>query len=200
MKKQKKPIFKKWWFWVVVVLVIGMIGAAAGGDTKDSSAGSLPSTDVSTAPDPTPTPDQPSEKPGTDPTSEISDEPESGNSQNIDSSMSLDTLCVLIESVLADNYSGCEVTHDDKSVTVNVWIDGLAAELTLAQMSESSDYEESWNTAKENTASLAGSICDLIDISGREDVYLIFNVLNDLNRENALLSILENTVIYDAMA
>lgn len=181
-----------------LALILSLFACGDSG-TKDSSADSSPSAAISTAPDPTPTPDQPSEDPSTDPTTNISEAPESSASQNGNSSVSLDTLCVLIKSVLADSYSGCEVTHNDESVIVNVWIDGLAAELTLAQLSETDSYKESWNTAKENTASLAGSICDLIDTSGRDDVYLIFNVLNDLNHENVLLTILESTVMYDAI-
>lgn len=37
IKKNKKPIFKKWWFWlIIIILVIGIIGAA--GDSSDTSS------------------------------------------------------------------------------------------------------------------------------------------------------------------
>lgn len=135
-----------------------------------------------------------------EPTVEITDTSGVGNTQDDDPSMSLDALCVAIESVLDKNYSGIDVTQDGESITVNLWVDGLCMELTLAEQSGNDNYKETWETAKANTVSLAKSICDLVDTSGYTDVFVTLNVLNDLNHDNVLLSIFEGIVIFDVMA
>lgn len=134
-----------------------------------------------------------------DPTVKITDTSGAGDTQDDDPSISLDALCVTIKSVLDENYSGIDVTHDGESITVNLWVDGLCMELTLAQQSGNSSYKETWETAKTNTVSLAKSICDLVDTSGYTDVYVTLNILNDLNHDNVLLSIFEGIVIFDVM-
>lgn len=37
MKKEKKPIYKKWWFWVIVVLVIAAIGAGSSSENNNAN-------------------------------------------------------------------------------------------------------------------------------------------------------------------
>lgn len=119
----------------------------------------------------------------------------SDDASSDDQMMSLETLCSTIKTVLGKNYSGCTVTHDDSTITVSVWIDGLA--LSLA--SGDQDTKDSWETAKDSLSELSESIDELVDTAGYNDVNVLFNVLNDLNHENALLSMLNGVVIYDVL-
>ena len=54
--------------------------------------------------------------------------------------------------------------------------------------------------AKNATVVMAQSLRELMDDAGLSDSALIVNVLNDLNQEKALLSILNTTIIYDVLA
>lgn len=132
------------------------------------------------------------------PSAEITDAPEASDAQS--AAISLDDLCATIKSILDDGgYSGVDVTHEGETITVNVWLDGLCMELTLAQESGNDSYQETWDTIKDNFVDLSESIGNLVDTIGHTDVYVTVNILNDLNRDNVLLSVFEGIVIFDVM-
>lgn len=133
-----------------------------------------------------------------EPSAEITDAPEASDAQS--DTLSLDALCATIESILdGDGYSGVDVTHEEAAITVNVWLDGLCMELTLAQQSGNDSYQETWDTVKANFVSLSESISELVETVGYTDVYVTINILNDLNHGNVLLSVFEGIVIFDVM-
>lgn len=175
-----------------VLFVIGIVT-----DSKeDKPSDEMKTPDVSDA---APAPDaQPEEKDGAG----SPDAEPAGNPDAPSEPASLDVVCALIETTLKENYEehgGYEITHDDASVTVNVWIDGLAAEVIAAQQSESEALKATWETAKENTVAFAKSIREFMDTMGQSGAALTLNVLNDANHDNMLLGILEGVVIYDVM-
>lgn len=173
---------------------------AACGPSNDSQTN--PTTDPTvevTATDPvesTPTPAPQTQ--AVEPSAEITDAPEASDAQS--AIISLDDLCATIESLLDDDgYSGVDVTREEATITINVWLDGLCMELTLAQQSGNDSYQETWDTVKANFVSLSESISELVDTVGYADVYVTINILNDLNHDNVLLSVFEGIVIFDVM-
>lgn len=122
--------------------------------------------------------------------------PQTNTPQN-DDVVEIDTLCGLIEITIKDNFEHYTITHDDSIITLNVWIDGLAMEsgVTKATGGDTS----SWETVKNSMQGLAGSIRGLMDTCGRQDVLLSFNLLNDLNTDNILLSYANSVLFYDFM-
>ncbi len=128
---------------------------------------------------------------------------ESGVVQNTaapgENSWPLDSLCAAIESVLAQNYDHYSIEHDDSSITIGVWHDGIALELAAIQTSGGDENNADWAALKDGLVSVAKSIRGVIDTAGREDVYLVLNLLNDQNTEKTLLSIFDTTVFYDVL-
>lgn len=129
-----------------------------------------------------------------DETDEESSEAASSSQEQV----STESIAALIEVALPKEYTGKEVLYDDTSITINVWIDGVAAAATMIQAGVID--KESWETAKSGMLAMAKSCRELIDTTGRTDVTLTVNVLNDQNLDNTLLSILNTTVFYDALA
>ena len=145
--------------------------------------------------EPTPTPAPQTQ--AVEPSAEITDAPEASDAQ--DAVISLDDLCATIESILDDGGSGVDVTHEEAAISVNVWLNGLCMEMTLAQESGNDSYQETWDSIRANFVSLSESIGELVDTVGHTDVRVTVNILNDLNRDNVLLSVFEGIVIFDVM-
>lgn len=117
-----------------------------------------------------------------------------------DSITSIEEIASIIEMILKENYSGCVVTCDDTGITANIWSDGVAEAVTATQLAGGDFTDENWMLAKNATVVMAQSLRELMDDAGLSDSALIVNVLNDLNQEKALLSILNTTIIYDVLA
>lgn len=115
----------------------------------------------------------------------------------------VETMLAMIESDLIqafgkDNYTiSCD--YDNKIVTLDVWKEGVAAELTLIKLQGGDASDENWMFVKNSFVNVAKSICELIDNCGHEDFTLLLNIRNDANLENGLLSIFNTTIIYDVM-
>ncbi len=116
---------------------------------------------------------------------------------------SIDVMLKMIESVLAQNYGENNYTincdYDYKIISLNVWHDGIAAELTLIKLQGGDATDESWIYLKNSVIYAANSICNLMETCGHGDFTLSFNLLNDINQENVLLSTFNSTIIYDVM-
>lgn len=106
-------------------------------------------------------------------------------------SLSLDALCALIDVTLSGNCSGKEVTHDGSTVTVNLWMDGLAGSLS---------HRESWESDKANAQELAASLQELAVACGQGDAALALHVLDGADHDAALLSFLNGEISYEAQA
>lgn len=117
--------------------------------------------------------------------------------------VSIEDMITLIESVLIqsfgkDNYTiTCD--RDNKIIYLNVWYDGIIAELTAIKLSGGDATDEDWMTVKRSIVNNAKSVCNFINECGYEDFNLSYNVLNDMNHENILLSVVNTTIIYDVM-
>lgn len=117
--------------------------------------------------------------------------------------ISVEDMIALIESVLIqsfgeDNYNiTCD--RDNKIIYLNVWYDGIIAELTAIKLSGGDATDEDWMLMKKSIVNNAKSVCNFMAECGYEDYNLSFNVLNDMNHDNILLSVVNSTIIYDVL-
>lgn len=190
-KKVKKPFYKRWWFWVIVVILV--LGSCGG--ISDSSK------EVPTAAEPAPTtaaepaPTTPAtEKPSIEKKTQEIETTASATSSSED----IDTAIVLIESVLKENFDNYTISHEDRIITINVWEDGIALGAMLASAGNE-EFQSSWAEMVENQKVFCNSVCDFVDTVGLEDVVVVVNILNDGNKDNVLLSVMEGIVIYDSV-
>lgn len=91
-----------------------------------------------------------------------------------------------------------EVTMDEYGYTANVWQSGVAMLATFAQTG-SSEYLNQWNSLVDSTESAAASVKLVIMSAGYSDMIFVINVMNDQNRENTLLTVVDGTTYYDCV-
>lgn len=179
-------------------IMVSLLVACGPSNDNQTNPAADPTVEVTaTAPaEPTPTPVPQAQE--VEPSAEITDAPEASDAQS--AIISLDDLCATIESILADGgYSGVDVTHEEAAISVNVWLNGLCMEMTIAQESGNDSYQETWGSIRANFVSLSESIGELVDTVGHTDVHVTVNILNDLNRDKVLLSVFDGIVIFDVM-
>lgn len=177
-KKPKKPVYKRWWFWALVVcFVLGSFIERT--DTQNDSSPVI-ETQSTTAPAST--------------TVETLSETVPETTGIID----IYTAAALIESFVKDNFENYDISCEENTITVNLWMDGLTTSAILA----SSGNEEalaSWNTVVEGAKSYSTATSETVDSLGLDDVVVVVNILNDQNTEKVLLSILNGVVVYDSV-
>ncbi len=109
-----------------------------------------------------------------------------------------------IKMILDKNFgeSGIDysMAYEGSALAISVKADGVAAEVSNAIAMGYDDTYEPWANMRENMVSLCSSIYDALDSFGVKDGSVVVSVLNDTNTDNVLLSVLNGTVIYDAMA
>lgn len=89
------------------------------------------------------------------------------------------------------------VTYDDTSITVNIWQDGAALDVELAKQTGSQELLQSWEEMKGNFEYMSNSICTLAANSGRDDILIFVNLLNDSNHDLTVLSSMNGVIYYD---
>ncbi|MDE6729163.1 MAG: hypothetical protein K2J71_00095 [Oscillospiraceae bacterium] len=110
--------------------------------------------------------------------------------------LSHDMIAAILQLSLQENMENSTVTYDEdeQAYVVSVWEDGLA--LSIATM-ESASTE--WKNLKTSFVNSANTLWDSVkELDADSDFYL--QILNDQNRENALLIIYNGLVIYDVLA
>lgn len=182
-KKAKKPFYKRWWFWVIVVILV--LGSCGG--MSDSSKDTTPVTE------PVPTVIA-KEKPVVEKKATSTETSAPAASSNAE----IDTAVSLIESILKENFDNYSISHEDSIITINVWDDGIALGALLAA-NGNEEFKASWAEMAENQKFFCESISDFVDTIGLDDVVVVVNVLNDGNKDNVLLSVMEGVIIYDSV-
>ena len=182
-KKAKKPFYKRWWFWVIVAIMI--LGSCGG--MSDSSKDTTPVNE------PVPTVSA-KEKPAVEKKTTKAET----SAPAVSSSEDIDVAVGFIESVLKENFENYSISHEDNIITINVWDDGIALGALLAA-NGNEEFKSSWKDMAENQKHFCETICDFVDTLGLDDVVVIVNVLNDGNKDNVLLSVMEGVVIYDSV-
>lgn len=102
-----------------------------------------------------------------------------------------------------DLLKSTETFSDKEGFEVNLYLkdDTFFFELSQEGLAEAiiaspADGKEWANTMIESTNSIWTNIKDL---TGRDDVNFVLNVLNDQNKENSILYVINDTVIYNAV-
>ena len=118
--------------------------------------------------------------------------------QSIDKSATLDAAVSYIKQLMSESFEGYEVSYDDTGITINIWQDGIAAGATFAD-SVKGEYLQSWNTMVDNFVSMAENTRTYLDTLGLNDIVLSINILNDQNKENILVMIVNDILVFDAV-
>ncbi len=109
-------------------------------------------------------------------------------------------MAAVLESILRESYTGCQVTSENGDITADIWSDGLGDAVAAIREAGGSFADESWMMAKDAVVLMSRSFRGLMDEAGLEESVLTVNVLNDLNREKTLLSVRDSTIVYDTLA
>lgn len=112
--------------------------------------------------------------------------------------LSLDLLAATLSLTLQENFPNSDVTYDNSSITMNVWDDNIAAGALLAQQGNE-ELQQSWNEMRGNLRQMCESTKDTISDAGYPDVTVTLNLLNDMNQDNILLTIVDGVVTYDVV-
>jgi hypothetical protein len=178
-KKPKKKIAIA----LAVCFVLFVVALAT--PTDNSTADPVKAT-VEPTPEPTP---EPTVEPTPEPTPEPTLEP-----------TSVETIKLLLEGFLAQSFDYYSVEGDETGITINVGMDGVAAEVTAYKALGYDESYESWAQMKEDMMVYYNSTYDLIETLGMKDPLLTVSVVNDQNTENTLLMIMYGVYVYDVMA
>lgn len=117
-----------------------------------------------------------------------------------EASASAGEMAAVLESILRESYTGCQVTSENGDITADIWSDGLGDAVDAIREAGGSFADESWMMAKDAVVLMSRSFRGLMDEAGLEESVLTVNVLNDLNREKTLLSVRDSTIVYDTLA
>lgn len=125
--------------------------------------------------------------------------PETSQSEVETHTFSMMDVVSVLESSLKENYDSVSVTYEGTTIDINLSYPGLASVAQSAKSSNDKKQLEAWNSVvaslkKANAAALA-----VAQDAGFSDATVIMNFRNDLNPDNILIMIMNDTVIYDAV-
>lgn len=189
-KKKKHGCLTAFIVVIVILIILGAIGSAGG----DSSASSSSSSSAGEATEPTQTPSP------TQQTESENSEVTSGTDSTSDSSsdVTLDLMAAAFQVTLQNSFDNSDLTYDDTSITMNVWQDNVAAGALLAQQGNE-ELRDQWDDMRKNMRQMCQSSRDALDQAGLDDVSVTLNLVNDMNQDNTLLTIVDGVVVYDAV-
>lgn len=103
-----------------------------------------------------------------------------------------------IDSCMTAGFSKDEYEIDQLGNIINVyvWHDGLALE-TLEAKSGNRSYITAWNNLVESLQEASMKTSSSLTDFGRDDIVLMFNYVNELNKDRILLSVSDGVVFYD---
>lgn len=110
--------------------------------------------------------------------------------------LSLDEISSIIDTSVKDGFEHYTVTHDDSSVTLELWEDNLAFVASQAQLGDEQAIS-SWSGIKDSFVNVCQTIRDSMDQAGQVNAKAVLNILNDTNQDLMLLSIEDGEVVYD---
>lgn len=189
VKHGKKAFYKRWWFKAfIIILVLSAITGNHDGEASEAPE-TAPPVEVIEITEPMAT--------ETEKEAEVTEEKENETQEFINESYDIDDATTLLRIAMMDNFENCEITNDGEVITANVWVDGLALEMGINEINENESYKESWDVMVGNITELSISSQDLVESIGVQNVPVIINVLNDINKNLTLLTVTNGVVIYD---
>lgn len=131
----------------------------------------------------------------------VEENSESSNSLS-DTELTYMAASILIDSNLQQAFSkdNYEVKYDKDSITINIWNDGIVQGIVLlkAGLGEES-WQSSWDSIKQSAISSCSRWTEEIIEAGIDNPTVIYNIVNDQNHDNVLLSVCNGTLIYDVL-
>lgn len=145
--------------------------------------------------------DGPPAEPGPDQIQAPNDTPEiPDDTSEAAAAIPLESLIAMFELVLSDSYSGCDVGPGSSGLVANVWVDGGAEAIAGIQASGDGADDPDWVKVKEGTLAIEKSLRETMNAFGYSDIPLLFNVLNDLDHDKTVLSVLNGEIVFDVLA
>ena len=133
------------------------------------------------------------------PAEDSAESAENADSDENRAALSVDTVRSLIDIQLSDQYAGnYTLDMDDESVTVCVWADGAAKEVNEA-IKGVQRYKDDWIGAKNGIMITCDKVSDILSENGYDDFPVVVNFLNDQNKENTFLTVINGEIFYDIM-
>ena len=113
----------------------------------------------------------------------------------------IDAIMDILSLSLSQNFGEGNYTleYDDTTVTLNLWGDNVSIGAAFAANGDKSS-KELWDTLVESHKDMCNNIMEEIKSCGIENYSVKVNLLNDLNKQEVLLTILNGEVVYDAVS
>ena len=92
-----------------------------------------------------------------------------------------------------DNY---KIEEYGDAIHICVWKEGIAEASVMVRDEPTEEYKAMWNQMKEGIASFSKSAKEVGNSIGYEGVVAV-NVMNDINKDNVLLTFADGVCIYD---
>lgn len=191
---------------IIVIVVLGIIGSATGGNDSEAPSGS--SSNVSSEPQSSSAvssvPSVPADSIPADSAPTDSVPANSANNIEADSSVpesntqiSMDVVIGILKMSLSDAYgANYTIEGDETGITISIWQDNVAMGAAFIAQGNA-ELIESWNEMKSSLQVLCQGVKESVAELGFQDTPILINLLNDLDHEKMLLSILDGEVIYD---
>lgn len=109
----------------------------------------------------------------------------------------LNGVLAVIEETLKNSYdTNYTLNHDDTSITVGVWRDGVANGAVYAQQGDQNCLS-AWRTMVSAIQNMCSTMTGSLNAAGLEGVTVTVNVVNDQNRDNVLLTVTDGNITYN---
>lgn len=166
---------------IVTFVVIMAFGAVFGSINKGNDADAAPTaTPVATEA----------------PTAEPTEAPASSEASSTDE-VSTDSIASLVKLAVKDNFDDVDVSVDGDVITVNIKQNGVAADFYSLTQGDA-NVKDAWDQLVQNQVSLCDQFKKSSSDLGRDDIMFIVQLLNDVNPDNVLVSVMDGTVYYNA--
>ena len=100
----------------------------------------------------------------------------------------------------ADNYDYYEsVITEEGALSIRVANDGIAVAALATRETQNQEMLDSWNFMRDSMVNLSKQIYDSAVEAGIKDPIIFLNVLNDQNKDNTLLMVMNGIVVSDAV-
>lgn len=110
-----------------------------------------------------------------------------------------ESISVVIAETLEKNFDDVNVSWDGTTIVINYIYPGLNSVVKEILSTNNSSLIKKWDHAISSQKELCNTVLSLAKDNGIDDVSVLVNVCNEVNPENALLIIFNDTVIYDAV-
>lgn len=120
----------------------------------------------------------------------------SADNSSVSDETSIETAIFMIEASLVDSFENVRVSYEDGIIYVNIWNDGASVGAMLAAAGDE-DCLDAWNQLVSKQEELCKKMYELVQALGIENTSVVLNILNDVNLDNVLLTVMNGYTFYD---